>query len=82
MDYALYGLALTATRSGDVTRAATLRGFVHELEAGFDTEDALLRDADHARLRSVLGEDHFDAAHQAGRTMSLDDALTLSHRLT
>jgi non-specific serine/threonine protein kinase len=85
MAYAILGLAFTATRAGAVLCGATLHGVFDEMFSALgavpEALDAKLREADHARLREVLGDDGFDAAYRTGRAMHIDDALDLAARL-
>jgi tetratricopeptide (TPR) repeat protein len=80
--YAVLGLAITATRTGDGQRAATLHGVFESLfrQIGSAVEglEARLRDADHARLRNLLGDASFEHAYQGGMRLSNDEALRLA----
>ena len=79
---ALLGLALAAGADGDPTTAATLHGVAdeHYEQAGraFEALEAGLRDHDHARLRTTLGDAAFEAACARGRTLSQADAIALA----
>jgi tetratricopeptide (TPR) repeat protein len=81
--YAILGRALSATASGDVRRAATMHGvfdaIFNELGAAVEPLEARLRDDDHARLRTRVGDDAFDDAYNQGRAMPVDDALVLGN---
>jgi tetratricopeptide (TPR) repeat protein len=76
--YALLGLALVASRAGDAERAATLHGVFDARESSLDDLEQGLRDVDVEHLRTVLGDDRFEAAYQAGRNLPFDDALALA----
>src|SRR5262249_39635875 len=75
---ALLGLALAAGADGDPAVAATLHGIAdeHYEQAGraFEAAEGALRDRDHARLRTRLGDAAFEAAYARGRTLSQADA--------
>jgi predicted ATPase/class 3 adenylate cyclase/predicted negative regulator of RcsB-dependent stress response len=79
--YALLGLALATTRR-QPERAASIHGAADSLfdQLGIVLEhlEAGLRDADHAHLRSTLGDHDFDAAYQSGRTLDREDAIALA----
>jgi predicted ATPase/DNA-binding SARP family transcriptional activator len=68
--YARLGLALIASRAGDVQTAATLHGAadaIHtRLGTHFDTLESELRDADLTHLRAALGRTAFQTAYNAG----------------
>ncbi|MDQ1426961.1 MAG: hypothetical protein QOK39_437, partial [Acidimicrobiaceae bacterium] len=80
--YAILGLADTATLTGHSQRAATLHGafdaLFEQLGAGIEALEARLREADHARLRALLGDSAFDIAYSAGRALPLDHVLALA----
>ena len=82
MGYAMLGLAFAATLSGDALRAATLHGAFdalgEELGSAIEAVEARLRDADHARLKLVLGNEAFAAAYRGGRALPLDAAIALA----
>ncbi len=79
---ALLGLALAAGADGDPAVAATLHGVADEQyeQAGrvFEAAEGGLRDRDHARLRTRLGDAAFEAAYRHGRTLSQADAIALA----
>ncbi|MGD0608675.1 MAG: LuxR C-terminal-related transcriptional regulator [Streptosporangiaceae bacterium] len=79
---ALLGLALAAGADADPAIAATLHGAADEHceQAGrvFAGIEADLRDRDHARLRTALGDAPFDVAYRRGRTLSQADAIALA----
>jgi predicted ATPase/DNA-binding SARP family transcriptional activator len=68
--YAQLGLALIASRAGDLQAAARLHGAVdaiHDrLGTRFDSLESRLRDADLDRLRAALGDRAFQAAYDEG----------------
>ncbi|MDQ1355840.1 MAG: hypothetical protein QOG44_213 [Acidimicrobiaceae bacterium] len=80
--YAILGLALTASSTGDAPRAATLHGvfdaLFEDLGAAVEGLEARLRQEDHLRLQGVLGDGPFDVAYRAGRALPLDNALDLA----
>jgi non-specific serine/threonine protein kinase len=80
--YALLHLAMIATERGDAGRAATLHGASDELldRLGVAPEilETRLRSADHARLRTELGDIAFDTAYHAGRVLPVADAASLA----
>jgi predicted ATPase/class 3 adenylate cyclase len=82
LGYALLGLALTSSRTGDPRQATLLHGFVDslfgELGEQLQTLESGLRDADYGRLRSMLGVESFGAAHQAGRSLRPEEAISLA----
>lgn len=82
MAYAILGLANVATLTGDTPRAARLHGFFDalfdQLGAAAEALEARLRGEDHARLLALLGESAFEDAYQAGRALSVDDAILLA----
>jgi hypothetical protein len=69
--YCQLGLALLASRAGDLATAAMLHGqadAIHEkLGTRVEGLESGLREADVGRLRSVLGQREFDSAYLAGR---------------
>jgi predicted ATPase/class 3 adenylate cyclase len=77
--YAVLGLAITATRAGDVARAAVLHGafdsLFQQMGSAAGGLEARLRDADHARLRTVVGDESFERSYQAGMHLSSDEVL-------
>ena len=79
---ALLGLALSVSADGDPAVAATLHGVAdeHYERAGRvpQASEAGLRDRDHARLRAMLGDAGFEAAHRRGRSLSPADAIALA----
>jgi predicted ATPase/class 3 adenylate cyclase len=82
MGYAMLGLAFAATLAGNAPRAATLHGAFdalgEQLGAAVEAVEARLRDADHARLKQLLGDEAFAAAYRAGRALPLDAAIALA----
>jgi hypothetical protein len=68
--HAQLGLALLATRSGDVQAAARLHGIADAIHENLGTVtvglEARLRDTDVATLREALGEAAFETAYTEG----------------
>jgi len=79
---AILGLALTSTLTGDAERAAMLHGVFtarfEQLGAVVETLESRLRDADHARLRDLMGDQAFDEAYRRGMSLPIADALALA----
>jgi predicted ATPase len=84
LGYALLGVALTLTRFGESEHAATLHGFVEaslrRLGEQLQMPESRLRDDDHSRLRSLLGEAVFGAAYRRGEGLRSDEAIALACR--
>lgn len=80
--YAILGLALTSTLTGDAERAAMLHGVFtarfEQLGAVVETLESRLRDADHTRLRDLMGDQAFDEAYRRGMSLPFADALALA----
>jgi tetratricopeptide (TPR) repeat protein len=80
--YALLGVALVSTKIGDPRDATTLHGFVEaffrELGEQLQVPEADLRDADHLRLRSILGDREFEDAYESGGTLSAEEAIAIA----
>ncbi|HEY0829529.1 MAG TPA: hypothetical protein VGE99_00205, partial [Candidatus Dormibacteraeota bacterium] len=68
--YAYLGLAMLASRTGDMQPAAMLHGaadaLCDKLGIRFDSLESRLRDADLARVRAALGNSGFQTAYNAG----------------
>jgi predicted ATPase/class 3 adenylate cyclase/tRNA A-37 threonylcarbamoyl transferase component Bud32 len=81
LGYALLGLALTTTKTRGAEQAAMLHGAVDALfDARGEQIQALesrLREADHQRLRTVLGSS-FESTYRAGRALSIDELNSLA----
>jgi ATP/maltotriose-dependent transcriptional regulator MalT len=82
--YALLGCALALADAGEERAATVLHGAVDaamgEVGIPFQSLEAGLRDADHARLRAILGDEAFDSAYQEGREMPYEEAVHLALR--
>jgi hypothetical protein len=82
LGYALLGLALTSTRAGNLAHAATLHGFIDalltQLGEQFQAPECDLRESDHKRLRSMLGDAAFETAYTAGEVLGPEDAVNLA----
>jgi predicted ATPase/class 3 adenylate cyclase len=80
MAESVLGCALTEPQA---THAAVLHGaadaLLSRLGSQLAASDAQVRDAEHARLRSLLGDDNFEANYERGRGMTRPEiaALTL-----
>jgi len=82
---ATLGLAVTATRAGNPLRAAALHGAFDSLHqelgaAEIEAIEARMRNADHLRLRVILGDDSFERAYEMGRALPFDDSVNLASR--
>ena len=68
--YAHLGLALVASRAGDLQAAAALHGAADaindKLGTRFDSLESQLRDTDLSRVRAALGDTLFQTAYNAG----------------
>ena len=75
-------LAMLAGEAGQAEHAARLGGTVERLHEQFDTlpniSEQALRDRAREAARGRLGDDAFTAAWTEGRTLSLDQAVTLA----
>ncbi len=87
MDLIIGGFAAlgVAYARQDPARAARLLGRADALreETAFRDDEPFeirIRDEAEARLRASLGEDGYAAAYSDGRTLTLEDALTLALR--
>lgn len=79
--YALLGLALATSRQ-EPKRAATIHGaadaLLDQYGENFERLEADLYAVNHTYLRAQLGDFAYDAAYQAGRKLSRDDAIALA----
>lgn len=80
--YALLGAALTVEASQQESVACSLHGAADSLfeQAGLvpDPLESRLRDESRLRLRRAVGNDRFEAMYQAGRALSITDAINLA----
>lgn len=80
----LAGLAAVACCEGRAERAATLFGaaeaLIAALDVHLDTADRLAYEQNRARARADLDTAAWQAAHQAGVAMSLEEAIAYSQR--
>jgi len=78
--YALIGLALAARGGADPGRFPRLHGaadhILAELGHALQPLEARLADLDRQRLRAAMGDEAFEAAYAAGRTLDLARVLT------
>ena len=80
--YALEGFGDIALESGDGERAAELYGAASVLREStglsFSPAERASHDATLGRIRSLLGDDCYKRAWEAGRAMRAEEALTLA----
>jgi len=76
------GYAALATDAGEYIRAARLSGVAESLGAsiGYAVEPAekMFRDSYIDKLRAAMGDDEFNAEHEVGRRLTLEQATTLT----
>jgi ATP/maltotriose-dependent transcriptional regulator MalT len=82
MAYALIGLALAGRGGADLGWSARLHGAADQALAdlghALEPLEARLAGRDRQRLRAAMGNEAFDAAYAAGRTLDLARVLTLA----
>jgi non-specific serine/threonine protein kinase len=78
----LLGMGSVAAARGDPERAARLLGaataMLERLDAAIDVADRRVSDRDMEGTRAALDNAAFQAAWEAGRAMSLDEAVALA----